>query len=87
MTVLDVLARRVKTTIRVGQGPGGVTANPAGSRAYVCNSGSNSVSVIGVPGFEVVRTVAVGASPDGITFSQTRGDAGKKRPHSRPSGP
>jgi len=77
--VLDVLERRVKTTVRVGQRPGGVTTDARGSRAYVCNNDSNSVSVLSIPGFEVVQTIAAGAHPDGIAFVPTRAASGKPR--------
>jgi len=82
VTVLDVLARRVKTTVTVGRRPGGVTTNASGSRAYVCNNDSNTVSVISIPGFEVAQTIPVGAQPDGIAFVPRREPAGRKRSRS-----
>ena len=84
--MLDVLERRVKTTVRVGQRPGGVTTNARGTRAYVCNNDSNTVSVLSIPGFEVVQTIPAGGHPDGVAFVPHRTATGRRptRP-SRPS--
>ena len=41
---------------------------PDGSRAYVCNNGSNSVTVLSVPGLAVREEIPAGAGPDGIAY-------------------
>src|SRR5439155_797383 len=49
----------------------GVAANPAGTRAYIANSGDNSVSVIDTASHPpaVVTVSGVGASPNGVAVS------------------
>ena len=49
--------------IGVGTNPVDVSITPDGARAYVTNSGSNSVSVIDTSANAVTTTVPVGANP------------------------
>ncbi len=72
LDAVDLLSRRVTATVHVGRKPGGLTTNPSGSRAYVCNNDSNSVSVVSIPGFEVKETIPAGSHPDGIAFVPAR---------------
>lgn len=55
--------------IPVGDMPVQVAVSPNGSRAYVTNFGSDSVSVIAVGSNQVVATVKVGALPQGVAVS------------------
>ena len=43
--------------------PKGIAVNPAGTRVYVANSGSNSISVIDTTSNTVINTVDVGEEP------------------------
>jgi len=52
--------------IPVGEDPRSVTALPTGTKAYVANAGSGTVSVIDLPGKRVVRTIGVGTEPRGL---------------------
>ena len=62
----------VTGTIAVGAGPTGVAFLPDGSRAYVTNSSSNSVSVIDTATWTVAATISVSGNPTGIAASATR---------------
>jgi YVTN family beta-propeller protein len=53
----------------VGTAPAAVTVLPDGSRAYVANSGSGTVSVISSLSNSVSRTITVGADPTHIAAS------------------
>ena len=44
VSVIDIASNTVVATVPVGNGPTGVAVNPAGTRAYVANAGSNNVS-------------------------------------------
>ncbi len=59
----------VVATVAVGTNPQGVAVNPAGTRAYVANFDSNSVSVIDTATNTVVATVAVGIGPIGVAVA------------------
>jgi YVTN family beta-propeller protein len=61
--VIDTSTNIVIATIPVGAQPEGVTFDPAGTRAYVANSGPGSVSVIDTASNTVVDTVDVGTTP------------------------
>jgi YVTN family beta-propeller protein len=67
-------------TIPVGTGPGGVAITPDGTRAYVTNLGSHSVSVIDIATNTVVDTISavnfparVAIIPDGSRAYVTAG--------------
>jgi len=60
---------KVIATIPVGQAPDGVAFTPDGSRAYVANALSNSVSVINVATDTVIATIAVGEHPRGVAVN------------------
>ncbi|WP_149446040.1 Ig-like domain-containing protein [Mycolicibacterium sp. P9-22] len=60
---------KVIATIPVGQAPDGVAFTPDGSRAYVANALSNSVSVINVATDTVIATIAVGENPRGVAVN------------------
>jgi YVTN family beta-propeller protein len=62
----------VKTRKRAGQlgrNPLDVAFTPDGSRAYVANAGSNSVSVINTGTNTLIATVAVGARPLNVAIT------------------
>ena len=46
VSMIDTASNTVVATVAVGSGPFGVAITPDGTRAYVANSASNSVSVI-----------------------------------------
>ena len=59
----------VVKTLRVGASPGGVAVNPAGTLAYVANSGDDSVSVIRTSDNTVTTIPSVGFGPWGVAVS------------------
>jgi YVTN family beta-propeller protein len=63
--VLDAASLATKQSIAVGAMPAEITFTRDGSKAFVGNSGANSVSVIDVSTKAVVTTIPVGAAPVG----------------------
>src|SRR5262245_47031356 len=59
----------VVKTVTVGTSPGGVAVNPAGTFAYVVNSGDGTVSVIRTSDNTVTGSVPVGFGPWGVAVS------------------
>ena len=66
LLVVDTATNTYIAEIEVGASPYAAVVNPAGSRVYVSNFGSNSVSVVDVANKAVVATVPVGAGPQGL---------------------
>jgi len=62
-------AMTVSATIAVGSTPVDVAVNPSGTRAYVANYGTNSVSVIDTASNAVSTTISGASSPAGIAIS------------------
>ncbi|CQD14933.1 Ser/Thr protein kinase [Mycobacterium lentiflavum] len=56
----------IAASIRVGNGAFGVAVDSAGHRAYVANTGANSVSVVDTASRTVTATIAVGRHPVGV---------------------
>ena len=51
LSVIDLATNTVVATVPVGHFPQGVAVNPAGTAAYVANTGDNSFTVIDIPTF------------------------------------
>jgi YVTN family beta-propeller protein len=60
VTVLDIVNKKVITTINVGSTPEGVSIDHANNRAYVANWGSNNVSVIDTKTNKLITTIKTG---------------------------
>ncbi|WP_283190726.1 beta-propeller fold lactonase family protein [Pseudomonas sp. PMCC200344] len=56
-------------SIPVGNNPIGIAVSPDGTRTYVCNQTSHSVSVIDTATNRVLTNISVGTSPAGIAVS------------------
>jgi len=71
VSVVDIATNTIVSTISVGNGPVGVAVHPNGSRVYVANSASSTVSVINTTSFTVTATIALaaGSNPYGIAVS------------------
>jgi YVTN family beta-propeller protein len=69
VSVIDQATNTVVASITVGNLPGGVAVNPAGTRAYVANKDDGTVSVINVVSNTVETTIRVGPEPWGIGVS------------------
>ncbi|WNG94086.1 putative Ig domain-containing protein [Mycobacterium sp. ITM-2016-00318] len=63
LAVANTLDGTLIATIPVGDSPQGIALNPAGTRAYVTNVLSNSVTVINTTNNTLVTTIAVGTWP------------------------
>lgn len=68
VSVIDTAAYTAVATIPVGSEPYGVAATPNGSKVYVANASSNTVSVLSTsPPFPVLNAIEnVGSDPRGI---------------------
>ncbi len=70
MSVIDLATNLRTADIDVGCcRPWGVAVNPAGTRAYVTNNFSNTVSVIDLATNRVTATIAVGVTPFGVAVN------------------
>lgn len=63
LLMVDVEKRKVTTRIRLGNGSFGFTPDRAGKRAYVCNMGSGSVSIVDLAKKEVTGEMTGFVSP------------------------
>jgi YVTN family beta-propeller protein len=68
VSVIDTINNTVTNTIHVGSMPWGVTVTPDGSKVYVTNLGSNTVSVINTATNEVTA-IGSGKNPYGIAVT------------------
>jgi YVTN family beta-propeller protein len=66
--VYDTATHTLQQTITVGNTPNAIVMNAAGTRAYVCNGGDNTVSVINVADYSTVATVTTPAPPFGAAI-------------------
>ena len=83
--MIDTATNTVIATIPVGSFPGDVAISPDGTRAYVTNSNSATISVINTATNSVIATIPVGLqvldialTPDG-TRAYAIGDQGSNR--------
>ena len=67
VSVIETLNYTVVASIPVGSNPMGIGVGPDGTRAYVANHSSNTVSVI--DGRNVVATVPVSVNPVGVVVN------------------
>ena len=65
MSVIDTATNTVSATVTVGTQPIGVAITSDGTRVYVTNYASNTVSVIDAATNMVSATVTVGSGPTG----------------------
>ena len=70
VAVVDVVERRVVARVRTDQsGSHMLVLSPDGTRAYVANIGSGSVSMLDLAGEYLLRTTPTGAGAEGIALS------------------
>ena len=62
-------AQRILTSVKVGAEPLGVATSPDGSRVYVTNFQSGTLSVIDAVTDQVIGTLNVGGTPRAITVT------------------
>lgn len=60
----------IQSGISVGGTPGRAVFAPSGRRLYEINGSGNSVSVVDIPSYQVVKTIPVGTNPRGIAISK-----------------
>jgi YVTN family beta-propeller protein len=63
--VYDANTFAIKNTITVGEDPAEITFSTDGTKAYVCNGGSNTVSIINPTTKAIIATINVGTDPVG----------------------
>lgn len=68
VSVIDTKRNAVDTSLIAGRGAHGVVLSTDGTRAFVSNTFVNTVTVIDVARRRVLRNVAVGEGPSGITY-------------------
>lgn len=67
--VVDAESLKVISSVEVGDGPRYVAVTPDGSKAYVSNQWSNSVSVINLDTMKVAENIPVGPEPRKIAVT------------------
>ena len=70
MTVIDLRALGILTTVSVGRSPTGLAVNPRKNEIYVANTESNNISVIEAETNKVVSTIGVHRAPFFIDVSR-----------------
>lgn len=65
----DLVGEGGVQTLKTGPGPNFTIINAAGSKAYVSNSGNNTISEIDLKTWTVARTLKGGASPEHLALS------------------
>lgn len=73
VSVIHTASGTVSATIYVGSGPVGVACDETAGKAFVSNSGDDSVTVIHTPSNTVSATIDVGTTPEGIDCDETVG--------------
>jgi YVTN family beta-propeller protein len=63
VTVIDLRALAILTTVSVGRSPTGLAVNPRKNEIYVANTESNNISVIDAETNNVVATIGVHRAP------------------------
>lgn len=66
--VIDVQSFSVSHEITCGAAAHGVVVNNDGTRAYVTNSGENTLTIVDVATQKPVKTLPVGETPNGVGF-------------------
>jgi YVTN family beta-propeller protein len=64
--IYDYAHKSLATSIRVGSTPVAAAMSMDGSRLYVSNNASSGLSVIDLGSSQVLQTVSLPASPDGV---------------------
>jgi len=67
--VIDTATNQVTATIGVGGRPMGVAVSPDGTRVYVTNLFSHTVSVVDTATNQVTATIGAGSDPQGVAVS------------------
>lgn len=67
VSVLDLVNFRTDRTLKVGEGPSAVAANPVRNEVYIVNTASGTVSVIDAGNNAVTATIRVQRQPSGIS--------------------
>ncbi len=67
--VIDAKNLKIISSLEVGEGPRYVAISPDGTKAYVSNQWSNSISVINLSTMKVITTLTVGLEPREIAIT------------------
>ncbi len=66
--IINTTTNLVESTVIVGNGAHGVTTSLDGTKIFVTNLTDNTVSVVDAITLNVIQTIPVGVSPNGISF-------------------
>ncbi len=69
VSVIDIEAGAVVTTVPVSAGPHGMAITQDGRKVYVSGDGSSSLDVIDTATDKVVKTIDVGKAPNGVALT------------------
>jgi len=67
--VIDIAARKIRTSLRCGKDPESLALAPDGTRLFVSNEDDNAVSAIDIKGEAIISSQAVGVEPEGVAVS------------------
>jgi len=68
--VFDVLTNALVTSVKTGHQPTHIVPDSTGARLYVTNKASNTLSIIAVPEFTVIKTLKLkGRGPEGLVMA------------------
>ena len=68
LIVLDSRARKEVNRVTLGKAVEGILVTPDGAKAYVAESGDDSVAVIDTKTWTVTSRIKAGAGPDGMAW-------------------
>jgi YVTN family beta-propeller protein len=69
VSVINTTTNMVIATVKVGNFPYGVAANPDGTKIYVANAGDATISVIDTTTNTVTTTMHIGKRPVGVVVA------------------
>ncbi len=68
LVVFDARTRTERARLTTGPGTTGILIPPRSPHAFVAVSGANRIALVDLKSFEITRTIATGASPDGMAW-------------------
>jgi YVTN family beta-propeller protein len=69
LVVVDAVARKQIKRMPLGRQPEGILIPPGGAQAFVAVNGDNTVAVIDLKSWTVVRRISAGNGPDGLAWA------------------
>ena len=69
LRVIDTASETISQTMTVGEGPGGITVHPDGTKVYVANDMRQNISVIDTSSNNVIDTISLPGNPVHVAFN------------------